>query len=184
MKIRDVNILIVPGDDNPGPDHWLRRWAAKMATARLLGSAATGRDQWVAELRQAICAATRPVVLVAHAIGVAACVQAVHGQEGIKAAARIKGGFFVAPPDLSNTGNGTGYTSIFGPYPTDPLPFPSFVIASRTDPASSLEKTAEMAADWGAHLVDAGDAGQIDTKSGHGPWPEGLMVFAGFMKRL
>jgi len=32
---------------------------------------------------------------------------------------------------------------------------------------------AQEAADWGADLVDAGDAGHINTASGYGPWPGG-----------
>jgi predicted alpha/beta hydrolase family esterase len=35
-----------------------------------------------------------------------------------------------------------------------------------------------------AAIVDAGDAGHVNTESGHGPWPEGLMRFAGFLKQL
>ncbi|MFB2608362.1 alpha/beta hydrolase, partial [Rhizobium phaseoli] len=37
---------------------------------------------------------------------------------------------------------------------------------------------------WGSFLVDAGEAGHINADSGHGPWPEGTMVFAQFLSRL
>jgi predicted alpha/beta hydrolase family esterase len=33
-------------------------------------------------------------------------------------------------------------------------------------------------------VIDAGEAGSVNSESGHGPWPEGLMSFAGFLKRL
>ncbi|MFW8585524.1 alpha/beta hydrolase [Rhizobium beringeri] len=32
--------------------------------------------------------------------------------------------------------------------------------------------------------VDAGESGHINADSGHGPWPEGTMVFAQFLGRL
>ena len=37
---------------------------------------------------------------------------------------------------------------------------------------------------WGSFLVDAGESGHINADSGHGPWPEGTMVFAQFLGRL
>ena len=36
----------------------------------------------------------------------------------------------------------------------------------------------------GGHIVDAGAIGRLDSTSGHGPWPEGLMRFGAFMARL
>ena len=41
-----------------------------------------------------------------------------------------------------------------------------------------------MAKMLGAKLVDAGFSGHINTESGHGPWPEGLMCLAAFLKTL
>jgi uncharacterized protein len=35
-----------------------------------------------------------------------------------------------------------------------------------------------------AELIDAGFSGYINSESGHGPWPEGLMHFAAFLKML
>ncbi|RVB59940.1 alpha/beta hydrolase, partial [Mesorhizobium sp. M7A.F.Ca.CA.002.04.1.1] len=34
MKVRDADILIVPGYTNSGPDHWQSRWQSKLSTAR------------------------------------------------------------------------------------------------------------------------------------------------------
>jgi len=41
-----------------------------------------------------------------------------------------------------------------------------------------------LARTLGAELIDAGFSGHINSESGHGPWPEGLMRFAGFLKTL
>ncbi|MFC6051089.1 RBBP9/YdeN family alpha/beta hydrolase, partial [Methylobacterium hispanicum] len=72
----------------------------------------------------------------------------------------------------------------FAPLPRDPLPFPSLVVASRTDPHCDYARAEDFAYAWGAAIVDAGDSGHINVASGHGPWPEGLMRLAGFMKTL
>lgn len=61
---------------------------------------------------------------------------------------------------------------------------PSLVVASRNDPFGTYEHADDIAAAWGALLLDAGEAGHINTESGHGPWPEGTIVFAQFLKRL
>jgi uncharacterized protein len=73
---------------------------------------------------------------------------------------------------------------VFVPLPRDPFPFPSVLIASSNDPNATLEESADLALAWGAQLVEAGEAGHIDEASGHGPWPEGMMRFAGFLSKL
>ena len=72
----------------------------------------------------------------------------------------------------------------FRPYARQKLPFPSVLVASRDDPYSSLADSEALARQWGAQLLDAGSAGHLNAESGHGPWPEGLLQFAAFMKRL
>jgi uncharacterized protein len=65
-----------------------------------------------------------------------------------------------------------------------PLPFTSLVVASRDAPRCAYARAEEFAATWGAGIVDAGESGHIDTAGGFGPWPEGLMRFAGFLKGI
>ncbi|WP_370319352.1 RBBP9/YdeN family alpha/beta hydrolase [Oricola sp.] len=184
MKIKDAEILIIPGYTNSGPDHWQSRWQARMETARRVEQAAWSKpvcEDWVARVGEEIDRASRPVVLVGHSLGIAAAVHAV--QDGSRAE-KVRGGFFVAPPEVDNPKVRPKHLMTFGPYPRNPLPFPSFVIASRNDSFSSFEKAKEIADAWGSFFVDAGHSGHINAESGHGPWPEGLMVFAKFMKRI
>ena len=61
----------------------------------------------------------------------------------------------------------------FRPVPLEPLPFSSVVVASRTDPYLLFERAIELAQAWGSSLVDAGDAGHLNTDAGYGPWPAG-----------
>ena len=60
--------------------------------------------------------------------------------------------------------------------------------ASRSPAATILEGSYDaivaLARDWGAELIDAGEAGGLDAASGHGPWPEGLMRLAAFIKGI
>jgi hypothetical protein len=72
----------------------------------------------------------------------------------------------------------------FAPTPNAPLPFPSVLVASHNDPHGMFAFAETKAVQWGSRLVAAGEAGHINADSGHGPWPEGLMLFAGFIKTL
>ena len=60
----------------------------------------------------------------------------------------------------------------------------SLVVGSSNDPFATRAGSESLAAALGASFVDAGEAGHLNEESGHGPWPEGLMRFAGFLKSL
>ena len=72
----------------------------------------------------------------------------------------------------------------FAPFPRGPFTFPSLLVASRNDPYAPFDESEEISYAWGSRLLDAGEAGHLNTDSGHGPWPEGLMSLAGFLKQL
>jgi len=182
MKVSEADILIVPGYTNSGPGHWQSRWQAKLSTARRVEQAEWSkpvREDWVRRVVEEVEAAERPVVIVAHSLGVAAAIHAVP-QIGHK----IVGAFLVAPPEVTNPAIRPKHLMTFGPYPRDPLPFPSLMVASRNDPFGSYDHAEDIANAWGSLLVDAGSSGHINTESGHGPWPEGTLVFARFLSRL
>jgi uncharacterized protein len=182
MKAKDADILIIPGYTNSGPDHWQSRWEEKLSSARRVEQAEWSkpvREDWVAEVVKAANEATKPIVLVAHSLGVPT---AIHALPEIKD--KVKGGFFVAPPDVADPNIKPRHLMTFGPYPRDPLPFPSVVIASRNDSFCSYEAAEDIANAWGSLFIDAGEAGHLNAESGHGPWPEGSMVFAQFLSRL
>ncbi|MGK9199109.1 MULTISPECIES: RBBP9/YdeN family alpha/beta hydrolase [Sinorhizobium] len=182
MKVSETHILIVPGYTNSGPNHWQTRWERKLSTARRVEQAEWSkpvREDWVARMIEEVNAAEKPVVIVAHSLGVATAIHALP-----HCTRQIAGAFLVAPPDVANPNIRPKHLMTFGPYPRDRLPFPSIMVASRNDSFGSYEHAGDIANAWGSLLVDAGDAGHINTESGHGPWPEGSMVFAQFMSRL
>lgn len=182
MKVKDADILIVPGYQNSGPDHWQSRWQQRLSTARRVEQAAWSkpvREDWTARMAEEVNGSTRPVVVVAHSLGVATLVQAVP-----QFTRPVAGAFLVAPPDVANPDIRPKHLMTFGPYPREPLPFPSVVVASRDDPFSSFEAVEDIAGAWGSLFIDAGAAGHINSESGYGPWPEGSMAFARFLSRL
>jgi hypothetical protein len=183
MKLADADILILPGLGNSGPGHWQRRWGERFSTASFVEQADWERPDaahWVGQIERAIMMATRPVVLVAHSLGVPA---AVHAAQRLKDT-KVRGGFFVCAPDLELSAAVPAAARAFAPIPRDPLPFPSMLIASNDDPFCSVERAAEFATCWGSDFHLAGDAGHINVASGHGPWPEGLMMFTRLMQRV
>jgi predicted alpha/beta hydrolase family esterase len=183
MRTSDADILFVPGLTGSGPDHWQSRWEAKLSTARRVEQDDWDQPDavaWPARVVDAVAAASRPVVLVAHSLGVIALVKAAPAMP----AGIVRGAFLVGPADVEEPGLKPEALSSFAPIPRDPLPFPSLVVASRTDPYCSYERAEDFAYAWGAAIVDAGEAGHINTEAGFGPWPEGLMRFAGFLKLL
>ncbi|MBI0178161.1 RBBP9/YdeN family alpha/beta hydrolase [Bartonella apis] len=182
MKANQVDILIIPGYQGSGRDHWQTRWEQKLSTAHRVEQAEWSkpvREDWTRELIKEVEAAEKPVVIVAHSLGVPTFILSVSflGK-------KVRGAFLVAPPDVSNPDIRPKHLMTFGPYPRDRLPFPSIVIASRNDEYCEFSVAKKIAEDWGSLFIDAGEAGHINAASGYGPWPEGLMVFSHFLAKL
>ena len=183
MKTADVDILIHPGLFGGSDDHWYARWADRIATARRVEQedwSAPDRAAWISNLVAAVERAERPVILIGHSLGVMTIVHAAPALPKNK----VRGAFLVAPPDLEAHLGAFPQTHSFLPVPRDPLPFPSYLIASRTDPFGHFELADDFGAAWGSAVFNAGDAGHINDDSGHGPWPEGLLMFARLLKQI
>lgn len=191
MRTSDVDILIVPGWSSSGPDHWQSRWQRNLPTARRIEQddwINPDKDRWVGRLISEVARSKRPPVLVAHSLG---CIAVVHAAAKLPKGLVI-GAFLVAPADIERSADwpitqGETFDAEKGgflPLPTAPLPFPATVVASRDDPYCQRDRAQALASAWGATLIDAGEAGHINVSSGHGPWPEGVLRFGGFLKRL
>lgn len=182
MKASDVDILFVPGLGDSGPDHWQSRWQTRLSTARRVDQAdweKPEREAWLSAVAGAVNVATRPVVLVAHSLGVPTILNALP-----KFVADVRGALLVAPPDLEKSDLEPRSLKSFGPYPREPLPFPSITVGSQNDPYCDIAVAEDLAAAWGSLFVNAGDAAHIDAESGYGPWPEGSLTFAKLLSRL
>jgi uncharacterized protein len=184
MKTADLDILIIPGWTDAGPQHWQTRWAKGLKTSRRVEQADwdTQCADWVERIVAAVDASTRPVLLVAHSCGVTAVAHAAPKL----AAGKVAGAFLVAAPELDPVASDIwpARDGGFVPVPMAPLGFPSVLIASGNDPYCPLDRAKAFALAWGATLVEAGDTGHLNTASGHGPWPEGLMRLGWFLGQL
>lgn len=184
MKIADVDIFFLPGLGGSPEAHWQSRWAAKMANGQIIAQAdwhKPHKDRWVETVVSAVAQAQRPVVLVGHSVGVLTAVHAApRFQPGQVAGAFLVGVSDWERPKMTELAGDHG----FAPIPRTRLPFPAHLMASRNDPTCDFEKSEDLAAAWGASLGDAQEAGHFEVESGHGPWPEGLMSFASFMRSL
>ncbi|WP_375457550.1 RBBP9/YdeN family alpha/beta hydrolase [uncultured Enterovirga sp.] len=182
MRTAESDIIIVPGLGGSGPDHWQTRWQLKLSTARRVEQEDWDRPDpasWSERIVEAVAASRRPALIVAHSLGVVAVAHAAPAfPEGI-----VRGAFLVAMPDVERP-DLPAHLHAFSPIPRDPLPFPSLLVASRNDPYADYARAEDLSYSWGAALVDAGEVGHLNAESGFGPWPEGLMRLAGFMRHL
>lgn len=182
MRIADIDILIVPGWTNSGPDHWQSRWQRNMKNASRIEQQDwdTPRvDDWTTQIVEAANSVSRPSVLVAHSCGVTAVAHAAPRLSG----KRILGAFLVAPADLQpHQDIWPAREGGFSHLPMTPLPFPTKLIGSSTDPFCSVERVHEIGRAWRSDVSIVANAGQINVDSGHGPWPEGLLSFGIFLK--
>jgi uncharacterized protein len=187
MRVSEADILVIPGLGGSGPDHWQSRWNAKLPTVRRVDQGdweKPGLAAWRDSIVEEVARAARPIVLVAHSLGVLAAVHAAPFLAKGQSSDKVKGGFLVAPPSAEVLAGLDPLDPAFLTLPGEPLPFLSLVIASRNDPFASFAESEALARTLGAELIDAGFSGHINSESGHGPWPEGLLRFAGFMKTL
>ena len=182
MRVADAEILIVPGLSGSGPEHWQSRWQGKLSTARRVNqrdSENANRNEWEEAIAREVLASARPVVIVAHSLGVIATLHAAQ-----RVGEKIAGAFLVAPPSEAAMREMPSIDSAFLPIPRARLPFPATMVGSSNDPYADLLFARHLAQDVGAQFIDAGAAGHINIDSGHGPWPEGSLAFANFMARL
>jgi predicted alpha/beta hydrolase family esterase len=173
MRVADLDLLFVPEAGVLSPDHWIERWSGKLSTAQRVEAGEPAAT--VARIVARAQGAARPVVLIGHSTGVIAAALAAPAL----GSANVRGAFFVAPPDEEALAT-LGWPAP----PRTPLPFPSVLVASAADPRASLAASRALAQAWGAEFIDAGEAGRLDAESGHGPWPDGLLKLAAFLKRL
>lgn len=170
-------ILTVPGLLGSGEDHWQTRWERERSDCHRIDMGEWDdpvRTAWMSRIEQAITAARRPVVLVAHSLGCQAVAWWANAI-GISGASTVLGALLVAPPATDRPGVDPRIAR-FGAVPRRALPFVSLVIASEDDDYATIEESRVMARQWGSALVDIGHAGHINARSGLGAWPQGQAV--------
>lgn len=180
-----LNVLVVPGWHGSGDGHWQSCWQRgfpRWARVEQKDWSQPCPAEWTGALAGAVAKQHEPVVLVAHSLGVLTVAR--WAQADPVGAQKVRAALLVAPPDVAvQPCCGAGLQS-FAPQPGRSLPFPSLLVASDNDPYSSPGQAAEWARWWGSSYVSAGRQGHINIDSGHGPWPQGLALFARWMRNL
>lgn len=169
--MKPENVLILPGWQNSGPEHWQSRWEAAHGYRRVDQHdwMTPQRGDWMARLEDVVLAADGPVVFVAHSLG---CILAAAWAAHSRNTARVQGALLVAPGDPEPEALRSALPS-WSPVVRQRLPFPATLVGSRDDPYCRFERAQGFAADWGARFIDLGNAGHINADSGLGDWPQG-----------
>jgi predicted alpha/beta hydrolase family esterase len=166
-----VNILILPGWQNSGPDHWQSRWERLYSHQRVDQHdwMRPLRGDWIARLEDVLLHRTEPAILVAHSLGcLLVAAWAAHSQHTHLVSAAL----LVAPGDAEREELRPVLTS-WSPIPLQSLPFKSILVGSRNDSYCAEARARHFASSWGADYVDAGQLGHINAESGLGDWPAG-----------
>jgi uncharacterized protein len=172
-------VLTVPGLFNSGPGHWQTLWEQQRGDCHRVDLGMWDqphRNTWVNKLNLAIHAAHasikggRPVVLAAHSLGVIAVAWWARMERD--AARLVQGALLVAPPEVDFFPRDPR-VGTFAPVPTDTLPFPAILAASRNDPWIGQHAARRLARGWGARFEDMGEAGHINAQSDLGAWTQG-----------
>ena len=165
------NVLILPGWQDSGPQHWQSLWQHQFGYQRVDQHdwLRPLRGDWIARLEDVVLATDEPAVLVAHSLG---CLLVAAWAAHSRNTHRVKAALLVAPGDVCCDAL-QPMLGHWAPIPMHALPFKSTLVASHDDPNCSVERAHHLATAWGASLVDAGCAGHLNADSGLGDWPQG-----------
>ncbi|MGH9564682.1 MAG: prephenate dehydrogenase/arogenate dehydrogenase family protein [Candidatus Angelobacter sp.] len=175
LKAKDVaaTVLVVPGWQNSGPQHWQTLWEQQnpiFLRVQQRDWDTPHRAWWLERITEEVRQAPAPIVFAAHSLG---CLAIAHWvQQAGPELSKIKGALLVAPADVERKDTPTQLMD-FKPVPRKLLPFPSIVVGSNDDPYLATERAKEIARSWGSRFVDIGAAGHVNGDSGLGDWPEG-----------
>ncbi len=174
-----TNVLILPGWQNSGPDHWQSRWERTHGYTRVEQHdwQRPLRGDWIARLEEVLLSCTEPTVLVAHSLG---CLTVAAWAAHSKNTHLVKAALLVAPPDTERQDIAQmlpGWT-----VPLQQLPFKSVMFSSSNDPFCGMDQAKRYASSWGATFINIGACGHINADSGLDDWPEGQTVLLEFCK--
>jgi len=126
--INDFSILVLPGLNGAGAEHWMTFWEkAFPAFRRVLQDDWEKPDYaaWSARLSEAVTQSARPVVLIAHSLGTSLAMRWSFDQPALTR--KVAGAFLVAPTDRDMFDARPGGSPVrgFGSMILKRLPFPS-----------------------------------------------------------
>ena len=177
-----TSVLLLPGWQNSGPDHWQSRWEARHGYPRLQQDdwLWPRRGDWMVRLEEAVRAAPQPLVLVAHSLG---CQLVAAWADHSRLGDRVAAAFLVAPPDTERPDT-PPHLHNWRPMRRGRLPFPALAVVSSDDPYCAPDRARALCADWGAEVIEAGPRGHLNGESGLGDWDEGHTLLLQWLARV
>lgn len=170
-KMNPQHVLLLPGWQNSGPEHWQSRWETLHGYERVMQHdwLRPLRGDWIARLEEALLRRSEPALLVAHSLGclLVAAWAAHSGNTHL-----VKAALLVAPGDAERE-ELRPVLSSWSPIPLRALPFKSILVGSRNDPYCAAQRARQFASAWGCDFIDYGQRGHINAESGLGSWAEG-----------
>ncbi len=169
--MKSSNVLLLPGWQNSGPEHWQSLWQTAHGYTRVEQHdwQRPLRGDWIARLEEVVLDQPAPVVLVAHSLG---CLLVAAWASHSRNTHRVKAALLVAPGDVEREELRPVLTS-WAPIPLQRLPFKSVLVGSGNDPYCTEVRARAFAHVWGAEYFDAGHQGHLNAESGLGLWPAG-----------
>ena len=184
-ELPGLHVLVLPGWQNSGPQHWQSRWEALYGDVRVEQSDWMHplRGDWMMRLDEAIgeLEAREPqpqVALVAHSLG---CQLVAAWATHSRKTSRVRAALLVAPPDVERE-EVRGVLHSFVPIVRERLPFPTLAVISTDDPFCALDRARTMATDWGSQVLELRQRGHLNSDSGLGDWPEGRDLLADLLR--
>lgn len=175
----DARVLLLPGWQDSGQQHWQSEWERLHGCVRVQQHDWMHplRGDWVARLEEVVLEQSgngngADIILAAHSLG---CLLTAAWAAHSRHVSRVRAALLVAPGDPQREAL-AGPLHSWLPIVLERLPFPSVLLGSRNDPYCSLARAQGFAKAWGARFVDYGERGHINAESGLGPWDEGWQV--------
>jgi uncharacterized protein len=178
--MKSSNVLILPGWQDSGPQHWQSLWSARHGYVRVEQHdwIKPLRGDWLARLEEMVLSRDEPAVLVAHSLG---CILTAAWSALSRNTHRVKAALLVAPGDVERP-EIREQIPTWSPIELCALAFPSVLLASRDDPYCEFERARLFAYAWGSQFMDYGECGHINADSGLASWPEGHVLLQDLMK--
>jgi uncharacterized protein len=178
--MKPSNVLLLPGWENSGPQHWQTLWEKRHGYVRVEQHdwITPLRGDWLVRLEDMVLACDEPAVLVAHSLG---CILTAAWSALSKNTHRVKAALLVAPGDVERP-EVRAQIPTWSPIELRTLAFPGVLLASRDDPYCDFERARLFAYAWGAQFMDYGACGHINADSGLASWPEGHVLLQDLMK--
>jgi uncharacterized protein len=168
--------VLVPGLRDSDADHWQSHWHRRFPHWKRVTQRNWSEpdiDRWIDAIHRTLAQCQRPAVLIGHSFGALASCCATMAQPSANIAALM----LVAPAEPARF-------ELDERIPRQPLGVPTVLVASHDDPLLSFERAHYWAHTWHGRLVDAGEAGHINSEAGYGAWPHGLVMLSELMRAL